>query len=365
MRVLGNYFLRFFDYIPPLIILNAMRLIKSLLFSGVFTGQSEHIRKITILINIISLILLSTYVFSLAYYNLSLLNNLPLLLYTLFNSLVLSLVIMFNKMQKHLRAKHLFVFFLIEATVLMNIFFGIPALFNFVSVIVPLIIFNKRGTVIMYYILFAVLFAVTVWLQTVAGPYHTLSEGAFRMATYVFVFTTFFGTIYAFVYTYKHLNYRYEEQMMRDQDRLQQEYGQKTRQLTEKTVQMAQTSEFLEQIRIKLDLLLSGKEPMNKGIEDIKRSIGVFEKENIWNEFELHFNNVQPDFYKNLKNNYPDLSQAELKICALLRLNLNTKEMASITQKSVKSIEVARARIRKKMDLGREEGLFDKLSSFS
>lgn len=75
---------------------------------------------------------------------------------------------------------------------------------------------------------------------------------------------------------------------------------------------------------------------------------------NLWKEFELHFNETYPGFYKALLEKYPDLTQSELKLCAFLKLNLNTKEIATITQKNPHSIEAMRSRIRQKMHLERD-----------
>lgn len=70
-----------------------------------------------------------------------------------------------------------------------------------------------------------------------------------------------------------------------------------------------------------------------------------------WKEFELRFNQVHNDFYIKLRKLYPDLSPTEEKLCAFLRLSMSSKEISSITQQSIKSVEVARARLRKKLNL--------------
>jgi DNA-binding CsgD family transcriptional regulator len=70
-----------------------------------------------------------------------------------------------------------------------------------------------------------------------------------------------------------------------------------------------------------------------------------------WKEFELRFNQVHNDFYIKLRKLYPDLSPTEEKLCAFLRLSMSSKEIAAITQQSIKSVEVARARLRKKLNL--------------
>jgi len=77
----------------------------------------------------------------------------------------------------------------------------------------------------------------------------------------------------------------------------------------------------------------------------------------VWNEFEVRFQQVHRDFYQKLTERYPDLTPNEIKICAFLKLNMTTKDISAITFQTVKSIQVARNRLRKKMGIDREENL--------
>ncbi|MBN1184266.1 MAG: 7TM-DISM domain-containing protein [Bacteroidales bacterium] len=77
----------------------------------------------------------------------------------------------------------------------------------------------------------------------------------------------------------------------------------------------------------------------------------------MWSDFNKHFNSIHPEFYRNIVSNYPLLSQNEIRLCAFLKLNLNTKEIAAITQKSIHSIETMRSRIRHKLNLQRDNSL--------
>ena len=72
---------------------------------------------------------------------------------------------------------------------------------------------------------------------------------------------------------------------------------------------------------------------------------------NNWEEFELRFSNVYESFYQNLNHSHPNLSNLDKRICALIKLNLSTKEIANITKSTVRSIENSRTRLRKKMGL--------------
>jgi tetratricopeptide (TPR) repeat protein/DNA-binding CsgD family transcriptional regulator len=79
------------------------------------------------------------------------------------------------------------------------------------------------------------------------------------------------------------------------------------------------------------------------------------EKDKSWKEFETHFSQVHSDFYQKLHEKFPDITLNERKLCAFLRLNMTTKDIASITHQSVHSINVARTRLRRKMNLANSE----------
>jgi len=68
---------------------------------------------------------------------------------------------------------------------------------------------------------------------------------------------------------------------------------------------------------------------------------------------------LNKNFYTRLKQKYPDISTNDLKICALIKLNLSIKEMASILNISPDSVKTARHRLRKKLQLNTEDNLTD------
>lgn len=78
---------------------------------------------------------------------------------------------------------------------------------------------------------------------------------------------------------------------------------------------------------------------------------------NEWNEFETWFREVHKDFFKRLMDLVPDLTAREQKICAFLKLKLNTKEIASLTNLSVKTVEVYRSRLRNRLNIPAGENL--------
>ena len=79
--------------------------------------------------------------------------------------------------------------------------------------------------------------------------------------------------------------------------------------------------------------------------------------EDDWEFVKEAFNNADKDFFKRLKEKHPALTPNDLKLCAYLRLNLSSKEIASLLNISTRSTEVKRYRLRKKMDLPHEVSL--------
>jgi tetratricopeptide (TPR) repeat protein len=82
-----------------------------------------------------------------------------------------------------------------------------------------------------------------------------------------------------------------------------------------------------------------------------------------WRDFEIRFQNVYPDFFKRLNHSFPGLTPNERRLCAFLLLDMNTKEIVNITGQSIRAIEIARARLRKKLNLTHSSmGLYELLS---
>jgi len=78
-----------------------------------------------------------------------------------------------------------------------------------------------------------------------------------------------------------------------------------------------------------------------------------------WSVFQEAFNKTDKDFLKKMKEAHPSLTANDLRLCAYLRLNLSSKEIAPLLNISVRSVEIKRYRLRKKMDLSHEQGLVE------
>ncbi|NOY51634.1 MAG: tetratricopeptide repeat protein, partial [Chlorobi bacterium] len=147
----------------------------------------------------------------------------------------------------------------------------------------------------------------------------------------------------------------------KSQESLKQELDYKNRQLTSFSLSALKQSESLDKVFQELRDMLNRqniKPSTRKKLEAIIRHLKPHNTDKEWEEFRSYFEDVHPSFYSNLKKTAPDLSLNEQKICAYLRLGMNTKEIASITFRQVRSVESTRFRIRKKLNLTANDNLF-------
>ncbi len=90
----------------------------------------------------------------------------------------------------------------------------------------------------------------------------------------------------------------------------------------------------------------------------IKKSISLYvSSDQRWESFENHFDLVQSDFYKTVKKRYPSLTLVDLELCAYLRIELSTKEIARQLNLSVRGVETRKYRLKKKLQLLKDQDL--------
>ncbi|MDP4206869.1 MAG: PAS domain-containing protein [Bacteroidota bacterium] len=103
--------------------------------------------------------------------------------------------------------------------------------------------------------------------------------------------------------------------------------------------------------------------PVQKKIEEMLLKIeGLRQINSDWDNFSLHFEKLYPGFFERLSQKYPRLTSREKKLCAYLRLNLSSKEIANILNITPESAEISRIRLRRKFNLDRKIQLTDFIS---
>lgn len=151
-----------------------------------------------------------------------------------------------------------------------------------------------------------------------------------------------------------------EQKLKQEEYRLQKmdmEY--KNRELATSTLLIHRKNEVLTNIQGELNTFQSQvPKKLNKNILSIKKIIK--ENRNLeedWKQLKLHFNEVHPGFFDILQQRFTSLSQNDLRLCAYIRINLANKEIARILNVEFRSVQVAKYRLKKKMNLTKEEDL--------
>lgn len=141
-----------------------------------------------------------------------------------------------------------------------------------------------------------------------------------------------------------------------EKDLLKDELEFKNREITTKIMYLFKKNELINSIAERLVELKNKALPENKKvIQQMIVEMRLKKDDEIWNEFEIYFTKVHPEFYNKLHDLFPNLTPNERKLCAFLRLKMTTKEIATITYQSTNSIHVSRFRLRKKLNIKGED----------
>ena len=174
----------------------------------------------------------------------------------------------------------------------------------------------------------------------------------------------------------RQINYKYQLALEKKEkaiiqlmnDNLQSEVKHKSEDLASTAMNLLQKKAFLGKLTSELNKLIElNKDQVNTfEIRKIMRKLKSDEKlDEEWEKFSVHVKSVQNDFLITLKKAYPDLNSNELKLCAYLRMNLSSKEIAQLFSISVRGVEISRYRLRKKLKLQTHQDLFEFLMNFS
>ena len=161
---------------------------------------------------------------------------------------------------------------------------------------------------------------------------------------------------------------RKQEEMAQRQEEMSLELDHKNRQLTSYTLDLAAVNEFHQHVSASLSALrekkLSAAEADNE-LKDLILSLQHFNDKPLGDDFRVYFDEVHPGFLMRLSQQFSALSKADLRLCAYLHLGMTTKEIAALTFKEVRSVESARNRLRKKLNLPPETNLAQFLEQFT
>jgi DNA-binding CsgD family transcriptional regulator len=143
-------------------------------------------------------------------------------------------------------------------------------------------------------------------------------------------------------------------------EKLQSEIRHKKTQLATTTLHLLDKTKFIDSIKTHIHEVLKqedgtlGHRRLKSIIKDIDSNSS---NDDNWKNFEIHFDEVHEYFLTRIRNDYPAITAREIRLCAYLRMNLSTKEIADLLKISVRGVEIARFRLRRKFNLAKEENL--------
>ena len=144
-----------------------------------------------------------------------------------------------------------------------------------------------------------------------------------------------------------------------EKELLESELEIKDKQLATETMFRIQKNEIIREVVQKLTIAQrQQKKELHKELSEAIKGLESAMDNASWDDFEHRFLQVHQGFYEKLEQQYPKLTNNERRLCAFLKLGMNSKEIATLTGQSLKSIDMSRYRLRKKLGIQDQELAF-------
>lgn len=129
--------------------------------------------------------------------------------------------------------------------------------------------------------------------------------------------------------------------------------------LAERLIQMHSFETLFTNVKLGLEEVLEicSKNEVKLKINTLLVSCKNNNLTDVWAEFETVFEQINENFYTNLVQKFPAISPVEKRMCAFLKLNFTTKEIATISHKTIDAVKKTRHRLRKKFEMDMDEDL--------
>ncbi|MFK7775863.1 MAG: PAS domain-containing protein [Saprospiraceae bacterium] len=142
---------------------------------------------------------------------------------------------------------------------------------------------------------------------------------------------------------------------------LQQDLDSRTRELATNQMLITQKNNFIKELSRKLEQAVNKSENFVK--PEIRKIINSIKRQNVfdddWEKLKIHFVKMHPSFFKKIINKSPKISEKDLRHCAYIKLGFSAKETSDLLGTLPRSIEQARFRIKKKLNLPIDQKLKD------
>ena len=147
---------------------------------------------------------------------------------------------------------------------------------------------------------------------------------------------------------------------------LQDEVSTKTDRLSNLLIQNNKKKEVIDKINEELKQIKENQRFANpRQIEKLSKMIkSNFDEKKDWLVFEAAFSETHVNFFKKLRTKHPNLTDEDLRLCAYLKVNLASKELAPIFKITTRSVDLKKYRLKKKLGLKKEEKLQQYIMDF-
>ncbi|WP_275648295.1 Two component regulator three Y domain-containing protein [Flagellimonas okinawensis] len=163
----------------------------------------------------------------------------------------------------------------------------------------------------------------------------------------------------------EHLKQEQQERLAKmEKEELAKQVKLKQNELASTTLNIARKNEMILELK---NMLVMNKDKFSNSQRYrsfIKKLNNSIEDTEDWKRFEVNFKELHQDFFERLLKSYPSLTPKDLKLCAYLKMNLSTKEIAPLMGITVRGVEIHRYRLRKKLDMDSSDNLSNFLITF-
>lgn len=142
-----------------------------------------------------------------------------------------------------------------------------------------------------------------------------------------------------------------------EKEKLAKEIKLKQKELASTTMNVAKKNELILELK---NLLLMNKEKFSnqqRYRSFMKKLNSSINDDEDWRHFEVNFKELHEDFFEVLLNRYKNLTPKDLKLCAYLKMNLSSKEIAPLMGITTRGVEIHRYRLRKKLDIDSSQNI--------
>ena len=138
---------------------------------------------------------------------------------------------------------------------------------------------------------------------------------------------------------------------------LEVELNSRSKEFTTNVMYLMKKNEMLSGISEKLVQIESDavKDETKAALKRIALELQKSKDKDIWEEFELRFNQVHIGFYEKITQKFPELTSNDLRLCAFLKLNMSSKEISEITGQQIATLDHTRSRVRKKLGISKTQ----------